>query len=157
MYWGMQYLTIICLLHIFLMMQEGEVVILFSCDKERKGNRNQSTQTQEKAQCLFCCCSATKSLTLWPHGLQHARLLGLPLSPGVCSNWCPLNWWCYLTILSSAVTFSFCFCFPSTRVFSNDLALHIRRPKYWSFNFSISPSNEYSQLISFRIFTVDFL
>ena len=46
------------------MMQEGEVVILFSCDKERKGNRNQSTQTQEKAQCLFCCCSATKSLTL---------------------------------------------------------------------------------------------
>ena len=39
----------------------------------------------------------------------------------------------------------------SIRVFSKELALHIRWPKYWSFNFSISPSNEYSQLMSFRI------
>ena len=41
--------------------------------------------------------------------------------------------------------------FPSIRVFSNELALHIRWPKYWSFSFNISPSNEYSELISFRI------
>ena len=41
--------------------------------------------------------------------------------------------------------------FPSIRVFSNDLALHIRWPKYWSFSFNISPSNEYSGLISLRI------
>ena len=41
--------------------------------------------------------------------------------------------------------------FPSTRVFSNELALHIRWPKYWSFSFSISPFNECSGLISFRI------
>ena len=41
--------------------------------------------------------------------------------------------------------------FPSIRVFSNESALHIRWPKYWSFNLSISPSNEYSGLISFRI------
>ena len=41
--------------------------------------------------------------------------------------------------------------FPSIRVFSNELALHIRWPKYWSFSFSISPSNEHSGLISFRI------
>ena len=40
--------------------------------------------------------------------------------------------------------------FPSIRVFSNESALHIRRPKYWNFSFSISPSNEYSGLISFR-------
>ena len=40
---------------------------------------------------------------------------------------------------------------PSVRVFSNELALHIRWPKYWRFNFRISPSNEYSELISFRI------
>ena len=40
---------------------------------------------------------------------------------------------------------------PSIRVFSNDLTLHIRGPKYWSLSFSISPSNEYSGLISFRI------
>ena len=41
--------------------------------------------------------------------------------------------------------------FPSIRVFSNESALHIRWPKYWSFSFSISPSNEYSGLISFRM------
>ena len=41
--------------------------------------------------------------------------------------------------------------FPSIGVFSNELALHIRWPKYWSFSFSISPSNEYLELISFRI------
>ena len=41
--------------------------------------------------------------------------------------------------------------FPSIRVFSNELARHIRWPKYWSFSFSTSPPNEYSGLISFRI------
>ena len=41
--------------------------------------------------------------------------------------------------------------FPSIRVFSNESALHIRWPKYWSFSFNISPSNEYSGLISFRM------
>ena len=41
--------------------------------------------------------------------------------------------------------------FPSIRVFSNELVLHIRRPKYWSFSFNISSSNEYSELISFRV------
>ena len=41
--------------------------------------------------------------------------------------------------------------FPSIKVFSSELALPIRQPKYWSFSFSISPSNEYSGLISFRI------
>ena len=47
--------------------------------------------------------------------------------------------------------------FPSMRVFSNMLALCIRWPKYWSFSFSISPSNEYSGLISFRIDWFDLL
>ena len=47
--------------------------------------------------------------------------------------------------------------FPSTRVFSNESALHIRWPKFWSFNFSISPSNKYSGLISFRIDWFDLL
>ena len=41
--------------------------------------------------------------------------------------------------------------FPSVKVFSSESTLHIRWPKYWSFSFSISPSNEYSELISFRI------
>ena len=47
--------------------------------------------------------------------------------------------------------------FPSIRVFSNESVLHIRWPKYWSFNFSISPSNEYSGQISFRIDLFDLL
>ena len=47
--------------------------------------------------------------------------------------------------------------FPSIRVFSSELALHIRWPKWWSFSFSISPSNEYSELISFRINLFDLL
>ena len=47
--------------------------------------------------------------------------------------------------------------FPSIRVFSNESALHMRWSKYWSFSFSISPSNEYSGLISFRINWLDLL
>ena len=47
--------------------------------------------------------------------------------------------------------------FPSIRVFSNESALHIRWPEYWSFSFSISPSNEYSGLISFRLDWLDLL
>ena len=47
--------------------------------------------------------------------------------------------------------------FPSIRVFSNESVLHIRWPKYWSFSFSISPSNEYSGLISLRMDWLDFL
>ena len=47
--------------------------------------------------------------------------------------------------------------FPNTRVFSNESVLHIRWPKYWSFSFSISPSDEYSGLISFRMDWLDLL
>ena len=47
------------------------------------------------------------SSSFWTHGLQHARLLCPPLSPGVCSNSCPLSRWCYLTISSSATPFPF--------------------------------------------------
>ena len=47
--------------------------------------------------------------------------------------------------------------FPSIRVFSNESVLHIRRPKYWSFSFSISPSNEHPRLISFRMDWLDLL
>ena len=47
--------------------------------------------------------------------------------------------------------------FPSIRIFSNELALHTKWPNYWSFSFSISPPNEYSELISFRIDWLDLL
>ena len=57
---------------------------------------------------------------------------------------------CYLILLPLSI-------FPSIRVFSNKSVFHIRWPKYWSFSFSISPSNEYSGLISFRIDWLDLL
>ena len=59
------------------------------------------------------------------HGLHHTRLLCLPLSPRVCSNSCPLSWWCYPTISSSATPFSFCL-----QSFSSELVLHVRWPQY---------------------------
>ena len=95
--------------------------------------------------------------SLWPHGLQHASLLCPWLSPGVCPNSSPLSWWCYLIISSSVIPLRLLSSiFPCIRVFSNESALHIR-PKYWSFSFSISPLNEYSELISFRIDWFDLL
>ena len=57
---------------------------------------------------------------------------------------------CHPLVLLSSI-------FPSLRVFTNELALHIRWPKHWSFSFSISPSNEYSGLISFRMDWLDLL
>ena len=94
--------------------------------------------------------------SLQPHGLQHTRLPCLSPSPRVCSDLCPLSWWCYLTISSSAAPLLLLpSIFPSIRVFSNELALCIRWTKYWSF--SIRPSNEYSGLISFRIDWLDLL
>ena len=60
--------------------------------------------------CLLLLCShSVMSNSLQPHGLQHTRLLCPPLSPTVCSNSCPLSLWCYLTISSSAIPFSFAF------------------------------------------------
>ena len=94
--------------------------------------------------------------SLWPHGLQHARFPRLSPSPGACSNSCPLNQWCHPTISSSFTPFSSCLqSFPASGSFSNQSALRIRWPKYWSFN--ISPSREYSGLISFRIDWLDLL
>ena len=79
-----------------------------------------------------------------------------PLSSGVCSNPCPLSWWCYQTILPSATLFSYCLqYFPASRSFA--LSWPLRWPKHWSFSFSSSPSYEYSRLISFRIDWFDLL
>ena len=104
--------------------------------------------------------SVTQScLTLWPHGLQHARLPCPSPTPRVYSNSCPSHWWGLPTILSAVIPFSSCLhsLFPSIRIFSNELVLRIRWPKYWSFSFSLSPANEYSGLISFRMDWLDLL
>ena len=95
--------------------------------------------------------------SLWPHGLQHTSLPCPSPNPGACSNSCPSSRWCHPTISSSVSPFSSCPQSFSAPVFSSELALCIRRPKYWNFSFSISSSNEYSGLISFRIDWFDLL
>ena len=88
---------------------------------------------------------------LWPHGLQHIRLSCPSPSLWTCSNSCSLSLWCHPTISSSVIPFTTCpQSFPASGTFLMN-RLCIRWPKYWSFNFSISPSNEYSGLVSFRI------
>ena len=68
-----------------------------------------------------------------------------------------IEWWCHPTISSCHPLLLLPSIFPSIKVFSNELALHIRWPNYWSFSFSINPSNEYSGLISFRMDWLDLL
>ena len=96
--------------------------------------------------------------SLQPHGLQHARLSCPSPTPGACLNSCPLSRWCHPTISSYVVPFSSCLqSLLATRSFLRGAPLHIRWPKYGKFRVSISPFNEYSGLISFRINWFDFL
>ena len=102
--------------------------------------------------------SLRMSNSLQSHGLQHARLPCPSPNPGVYSNSCPLSQWRHPTISSSFILFSSCLqIFPSIRVFSNESVLCISWPKYWSFSFNISPSNEHSGLTSFRMDWLDLL
>jgi len=87
-------------------------------------------------------------LTLQPHGLHQARLPCPSSSPGACSNSCPSS---HLVLCRPLLLL------PLIRVFSNESAICIRWPKYWSFSFSISPSNDDSGLFSFRIDCLDIL
>ena len=98
---------------------------------------------------------AKSCLTLWPCGLHHTRLPCPLPSPGVCSDSCPLSQWCHLILCHPLLLLPSTP--PSIRVFSSESALPIRWPKDWSFSFSISLSNEYSELISFRMDWLDFL
>ena len=96
------------------------------------------------------------SESLQPHGLQHARPPCPSPTPGVYSNSCPLSQWHHPIISSSVVPFSCLQSFPAS-VFSDESALRLRWTKYWSFSFNISPSIEYSGLISFRMGWLDLL
>ena len=100
--------------------------------------------------------------------LSHVRLFATPWT-AACQvslsftisrsllNLCPLSQWCQSTITPSKPLLLLPFIFPSIRVFPNESVLHIRWPKYWSFSFNISPSNEHSGLISFRTDWFDLL
>ena len=108
------------------------------------------------AQSVQFSCSVVSD-SLWSHGLQHARLPCPSSTPGVYSNSCPIESvmpsnhliLCRPLLLPSI--------FLSIRVFPSKSVLHIRWSKYWSFSFNISPSNEYSGLISFRMDWLDLL
>ena len=97
------------------------------------------------------------SNSLGPHGLQHARPLCPSPTPRVYTNSCPLSQWCHPTISSCHPLLFLPSIFLSIRVFSDELVLQIRWPKYWTFSFNISPSMEYSGLISFGMDWLDLL
>ena len=116
------------------------------------------SKIKELDQMISCCSVAQSCLTLcdpmdWSMPgflvLYHLPELAQTHVHGVSDLTNHLVPCCPLLFLPSI--------FPSNRVFSNESALHIRWPKCWSFSFSISPSNEYSGLISFRIHWFDLL
>ena len=108
---------------------------------------------------LFCCCSVTQSCQPFATPWTAARQDTLSIT----NSWSLLK---LMSIESVMPSNHLILCgplllmlsiFPSIRVFSKELALQIRWPKYWSISLSISPSNEYSGLISFRIDWFDLL
>ena len=97
------------------------------------------------------------SNSLPPHGPEHTRLSCLSPTPGTCS---------LMSIKSVMLSNHHILChhlllppsvFPSIRVFSNESVLQVRQPNYWSFSFTVSPSCECSELISFRSDWLDLL
>ena len=109
--------------------------------------------------CSRCCCSVTQSVYLF--AMPWTAALQAPLSSSV--SWSLVK---FMSIESVMLSNHLILChpllllpsiFPSIGIFSNELVLYLRRPKYWSFSFSISLSNEYSGLISLRIDWLDLL
>ena len=96
--------------------------------------------------------------SLWPHGLQQTRL-PCPLStPRACSNSSPSSHWCHPTVSSPVIPFSSCLqSFLESGSFPLSQVIASGGEKYWSFSFSISPSDEYSGLISFRLDWLDLI
>ena len=104
----------------------------------------------------FSCSVMSDSMQC--HGLQHTSLPCPSPTPQACSNSCPSTWWCHPTISPSIIPFSSCLqSFPASGSFLMSQFFAIRWPNYWSFSFSISSSNEYLGLISFRIDWFDLL
>ena len=95
--------------------------------------------------------------SLWSRGLQHARLPCPSPTARVYSNSCPSHRWCIQPSHPLPSPSPHAFNLSQHRGLFQWVSLRIRWPKYWSFSFSISPSNEYSELLSFRIDWLDFL
>ena len=97
------------------------------------------------------------SNSLWPHEVQHARPPCPSPTPRVHSNSPPSSQWWHPAISYSVVPFSSCPQSLPEPVFSDESTLHMRWPKYWSFSFSIIPSNEHPGLISCKKDWLDLL
>ena len=101
---------------------------------------------------LSCCCQSLSHVQLFVISWTAACQIILSFSISwICSNSCPLSRRCHPNIPSSVVPS------PLSLNLSQHQGLCIRLPKYWGFRFSISPSNEYSRLISFRVDWFDLL
>ena len=95
--------------------------------------------------------------SLPPHGLQNTKLPCPSPTPRAYSNSHPLDWWCHPTTSSSVVPFSWLRSFPASGSFPMSQFFASGGQSIGSFSFNISPSNEYSGLISFRIDWLDLL
>ena len=124
---------------------------------ERNSEKSRPKITKLVQSIQFNCPGVSDSLR--PHESQHARPPCRSQTPGGYSNSCPSSQSCHPAILSIL-------CYPllllppippRIRVFSNQSTIRMRWPKYWSFSFSISPSNEHPGLISFRMDCLDLL
>ena len=110
-------------------------------------------------QTCCCCCSVAQSCPTLCDPWTAARQASLSIT----NSWSLLRLMSIESVMPSNHLVLHCpllplsSVFPSIRVFSNESSLHIWWPKYWSFSFSISPPNEYSGLISFRMDWLDLL
>ena len=128
----------------------GKSCILCTVIKARMKHQSESVSSVH-----FSCSVVSDSLQT--HEPEQARPPCLSPTPRVYPNSCPLSHWWHPTISSSVVPFSSCpQSFPAC-VFSNESALRIRWPEYWSFSFGIIPSNEHPGLISFKMDWLDLL
>ena len=141
------------------------VPILFGLGKDAYRNLKLNWLKQKGG--YYCCCPVAKScLTLWDPLGRSSPCFPVLHFVGICSDSCPLDSCPLSGIMSMMPSNHLILCclllllpsiFPSIRIFCSELALHIMWLKHWSFSFSISPSNEYSGLISFRIDWFDLL
>ena len=97
-----------------------------ACLRQKNVKKKECLPPPQRGLRLGLIINLPKLTFSWPHELYHARLFCPPLSPGVCSDSCPLGWWCYLTISPSAAPFTFCLqyfpgSFPMSRLLSSNL------------------------------------
>ena len=138
-----RYMSALVAPHPYVVMSFWEAIILTEYEKEKRYDTERWTSQVSSVQLISC-------VQLFETPWTAARIPCPSPTPGACSHSCPSSWWCHPTI-SSSVLFSSCLQFSQHQGLFQWTSFSHQVAKYWSFNFSISPSNEYSGLISFRI------